>query len=459
MKHSLLILLLLSFFSFTKAQGEFITVWKPSNVSTQNISGGIPSTSSQIWFPGTGNNFNVTWEEVGFPAHNGTLSNVNSAVHFLIDFGNPENPVPANATYRVKIRNGNGSFNAVKFPSIFVILPSDSPPIVNEYAGDAKKITDVSQWGNTSWTTMEFAFFNCSFMDVSATDVPDLSNVSNTEAMFFTTNLTGNNSFAAWETSNITTMAYMFGHTPFNQPIGSWNVSNVTDIRWMFHGCNNFNQPLKNWNTSNMINMDHTFHYCNTFNQDISNWDTSNVTKMRLFLGAATIFNQNLGDWNLKSIVDGKQMLSGTALSCINWDKTLYGWANNPESPVNFDLGNVSAAVYSHPAAVVARNYLLNTKGWLFSGDIYNPMCESVLATEETKWKDHISIYPNPAKDFIYLKNVRADRYTIFDLNGRIVLRGKVNDDKIDVKNLQNGMYFLQIENKYNVRNLQFLKK
>lgn len=61
------IFLCLVFCQTLEAQNEFTTIWRPSNVSTPNIYGGIPSTSTQIWFPGRGNNFNVSWEEVGYP--------------------------------------------------------------------------------------------------------------------------------------------------------------------------------------------------------------------------------------------------------------------------------------------------------------------------------------------------------------------------------------------------------
>ncbi len=71
--------------SFLKAQNEFITVWKPSNT------GIIPSqsTSTQIYFPGVGNNYTIYWEEVGYPAHNATINNVTSALNvpLLIDLG------------------------------------------------------------------------------------------------------------------------------------------------------------------------------------------------------------------------------------------------------------------------------------------------------------------------------------------------------------------------------------
>ncbi|KQT21460.1 hypothetical protein ASG31_16425 [Chryseobacterium sp. Leaf404] len=462
MKKSLLLLILILFSLSVTAQNEFITVWKPSNASTTNIFGGIPSTATQIWFPGTGNNFNVAWEEAGFPTHNGVLSNISSSKNFLIEFGNPQNPVPANATYIVKVSNGNGNFEAVKFPDTFFPTPIDVPPLVNIYSGDAKKILNVSQWGNIHWNSMEFAFMNCQFLNVSATDLPDLSDVTTAQAMFFSSGLVGNSSISLWDTSSITNMAYMFGQTAFNQPLGNWDVSNVTDIRWMFHACSNFNQPLNSWNTSSVVRMDHVFHYCNAFNQDLSNWDTSNVTHMDLLFGAADIFNQDLGTWDLSSVVDGLQMLSGTDLSCSNWDKTLFGWSNNPNSPNNFNLGNVSSAVYTHPLAVSARNNLINVKGWTFSGDVYDPTCESDLSTSETIFEKESSIYPNPVSDFIYFKNIKnTDSYKIFDHSGRVVLQNHFNSDKnqIDVRVLSKGNYILLLKTKHSMRTFKFIKK
>ncbi|MCX8525404.1 BspA family leucine-rich repeat surface protein [Chryseobacterium formosus] len=274
------------------------------------------------------------------------------------------------------------------------------------------------------------------------------------------TGLVGNTSFSSWNTSTITNMAYMFGHTPFNQPIGNWDISNVTDIKWMFHGCNQFNQPLNNWNTSNIIRMDHAFHFCSAFNQDLSNWKTSKVTNLDFLFGSANIFNQNLGDWDLSSVINGLQMLSGTNLNCNNWDKTLFGWANNPNSPSNFTLGNVATATYSHPLAVTARYKLITIKGWTFSGDIYDPTCESVLSTSETILKSKISIYPNPATDFIYLKNLEQSAdYIILDFSGKIVLQGSLKNKEINIKNLSRGNYILQVKAKDWIENFKFIKK
>ena len=53
-----------------------------------------------------------------------------------------------------------------------------------------------------------------------------------------------------------------------------------------------------------------------------------------------------------------------------------------------------------------------------------------------------LTLFPNPAKDFIQVEN--ADEVSIFDLNGRLVLKGS---GKIDVTSLPDGMYFVKAGN------------
>ncbi|MFN4084078.1 MAG: T9SS type A sorting domain-containing protein [Bacteroidia bacterium] len=53
------------------------------------------------------------------------------------------------------------------------------------------------------------------------------------------------------------------------------------------------------------------------------------------------------------------------------------------------------------------------------------------------------TIYPNPAKDLIKIAGVKAERYFITDLAGRLVLDGDVIDNTIDVSKLANGFYVI----------------
>lgn len=58
-----------------------------------------------------------------------------------------------------------------------------------------------------------------------------------------------------------------------------------------------------------------------------------------------------------------------------------------------------------------------------------------------------ISLYPNPATDFIYLKNNSENKkYFLFDRHGVMVQEGIVLD-KINISQLHGQMYFLKLEN------------
>ena len=57
-------------------------------------------------------------------------------------------------------------------------------------------------------------------------------------------------------------------------------------------------------------------------------------------------------------------------------------------------------------------------------------------------------IFPNPADDFIYLKNIGNSEIInikIFDVFGKNVLNTKLNNSQIDVSKLNSGIYFLKI--------------
>ena len=385
------------------AQNEFITVWKPSNPSVQVTGASSLSTATQAYFPGMGTGYTITWSEVDYPSHTGTLTNVtslgvgNSPV--LLDFGIALNPIQDNATYQVKVSPGTGSFSAILFGM----------------SGDQLKIVDVSQWGTIKWITMNRAFNSCANLDVSATDSPDLSNTTELRYMFIgCSSLIGNSSFNNWNTSNITNMGEMFlDASKFNSPIGNWNTSNVTNMASMFNGASAFNQDIGDWNTSNVTNMNEMFHYAKAFNQPIGNWNTSKVTQMTWMFGYANNFNQPIGNWdisnvefifdmfyharsfnqsleswNLSKVKPAYPGLVGifsySGLSCINYDRILVGWAKNPATANDLNFEGVTALVYSNAAAVAARN-TLNAKGWSINGDSYDAGCNnSIIANPGT---------------------------------------------------------------------------
>ena len=53
-------------------------------------------------------------------------------------------------------------------------------------------------------------------------------------------------------------------------------------------------------------------------------------------------------------------------------------------------------------------------------------------------------IYPNPASGFLFIKSKNITDYQIFTFDGRVVLSEKSKQNKIDVSNLPNGIYFFK---------------
>ena len=55
-------------------------------------------------------------------------------------------------------------------------------------------------------------------------------------------------------------------------------------------------------------------------------------------------------------------------------------------------------------------------------------------------------IYPNPVSDVLFLKGESLLDYQIFDSSGKSIMEGSINENKsINVGNLKNGVYFIQI--------------
>ena len=65
-----------------------------------------------------------------------------------------------------------------------------------------------------------------------------------------------------------------------------------------------------------------------------------------------------------------------------------------------------------------------------------------------------MTLYPNPAGDFIRIDRAEKACYVICDMSGRMWLRGKYQD-RIDVSSLQSGAYVIRIGN----QTLKFAKQ
>ena len=79
---------------------------------------------------------------------------------------------------------------------------------------------------------------------------------------------------------------------------------------------------------------------------------------------------------------------------------------------------------------------------------------------KEIKTKNYeVKIYPNPATDKLFVKNVSAkSTYSIFDATGRLVSEGSIVDGEINVSKLVKGTYVISFTNDGNSTKTKFIK-
>jgi surface protein len=318
------------------------------------------------------------------------------------------------------------------------------------FCGANKFNHPIGSWNVSKVTNMN-SMFNYAYKFNQNISAWDVSQVTNMSYMFSGDDGVGfNQPIGSWDVSKVTDMSGMFWYaTIFNQDISSWNVSNVTNMGGMFSNAKAFNQPIGSWNVSKVTQMGYMFSNASSFNHPIGSWDVSNTTNMKLIFSGATSFNQTLGSWNVSKVIDMYGMFIEVKLSTANYDATLIGWASKGINGGVLKQGvNFSGGSSQYCNGLGARNFLINTYGWIISDDGVN--CTG-LGTEEFD-KSSLNLYPNPTSSVL---NIKADAtianqpYAINDTLGKIVLKGKLNEGEttINLEHLSKGIYYIKLAN------------
>ncbi len=277
----LFLLILASFALFSQPTGNpFITKWD-TNGGVRVV---LPQNSSYSY------NFTVDWGD-------GTVESKTSSSGVVHDY----------ATSGVKTIKIYGEYPILNFPLNF------------SYTWE---LVEVVQWGDIQWASMNQMFRNCSNLVVSATDVPDLTNVTDMSKMFQSAGL-GNVDFTGWDVSGVTNMSEMFnGAASFNGDLSDWDVSAVTDMNNMFYGASAFNSDLSAWDPISVNDMAYMFYGASSFSGDLSGWSTGSLSAMNHMFENATNFDSDLTSWDVSGIADMTSVFKNA--SSFNGD--LSGW-------------------------------------------------------------------------------------------------------------------------------------
>ncbi len=74
---------------------------------------------------------------------------------------------------------------------------------------------------------------------------------------------------------------------------------------------------------------------------------------------------------------------------------------------------------------------------------------------------NNFQLYPNPVKDYLILEGKSISSYSIFNINGQLMMNKKVDEylEKIDVSNYLPGVYVARVEEDGGIRSMKFIKK
>ena len=165
----------------------------------------------------------------------------------------------------------------------------------------ADKLISIDQWGDIEWSSMENAFRGASNMVYSASDAPNLSDVTSMKYMFFdVADFDGD--LSGWDVSNVENMVATFYGTSFNGDISGWDVSSVNNMDSMFFSAGDFNQDLSSWSTASVTDMANMFNGATSFTSDLSSWNTASVTDMSGMFTSAVSFNSDLTGWDVSGV-------------------------------------------------------------------------------------------------------------------------------------------------------------
>lgn len=319
------------------SSGIFITTWQ---VPSDNLTLNLPL------HPSFNYNFQVDWGD-GSPVEAVTTA---SATHTYSAAG----------TYDVTM---TGTYEY--FGNFYCLVDPEVPTL-------EERLIDIKQWGGNKWKSMENSFCYNTSLEISATDAPNLTEVTNMSGMFMgamrfnspinhwnvsqVTNMLSlfenayifNQNLNNWNVSRVTNMSRMFtGASKFNQALNSWNVSNVTNMSYMFANATLFNQPLHSWNVSNVTNMRGMFLNAYLFNQPLNSWNVSKVSNMHAMFSSAYLFNQPLNNWDVSSVTDMSFMFASSILEGSTFDQPLNNW--NVSSVTNMNSMFAYARSFNQP--------------------------------------------------------------------------------------------------------------
>ncbi|WP_336688766.1 MULTISPECIES: pectate lyase family protein [unclassified Chryseobacterium] len=217
-------------------------------------------------------------------------------------------------------------------------------------------------------------------------------------------------------------------------------VSGTGSISITPTGTNPQGNEIHNFTTSNLTSSFYTFTSANMNSTDGSaTYNGLTLTKRLKIESATAITYTTSAPSSLTLVFDPS--FSGT----IKVDNVSYTASSGLVT-----LSNIPAGSHSITKGSVANLFYIKTEY----------VSAAILAAKESKGSDKLAIYPNPVENyFTVLTSDTVEGITIINDGGKIIKSIKGNIKNVDVSELINGIYFVQIKTNKETIHQKIIKK
>lgn len=142
----------------------------------------------------------------------------------------------------------------------------------------------------------------------------------------------------------------------------------------------------------------------------------------------------------------------------------VFAYTGTPADSVHWDFGDGSPVstgdTVAHTYSATGQ-YIVCATSFDACGD--TTFCDTVDVTKVSLYEvlaSRTSIYPNPAKDVLYVSNPQDyTSYNLLSLSGKLMHKGELTAVGIDIKEIQSGIYILQLQSRDGVMYNQRIMK
>lgn len=174
----------------------------------------------------------------------------------------------------------------------------------------------------------------------------------------------------------------------------------------------------------------------------ISGWAYSYIDGVSVYDITNGICNNYWDAGYDKYIIEGDSI----RLGAINTDNSIYSWANS-SGEATFLNDSTDARPWSRPTQTTTYYVTKTCPNNTVFLDTVTVYVQSTMGIKALTEKDfQVSVFPNPAKDKIYIESKDQIDLTLFDLLGNKII--ETNQKEIDISKITDGVYLYTGKNK-----------